>query len=347
MCASLTRIYILSRLQPMPLPDQAGLRDYRAHVSGALTTIKSSACTQVEAEGAFKMKPCDFEYLLPVDINEALTALNDAAHRDVKVLAGGQSLIPMMNFRTVAPGVLIDINHLTELDYCTVEGETLLIGALTRHNALKEWTAVHGLCPLIRAAYEHVAHHTIRNRGTIGGNLCHGDPASEMPAVMLAYDAELVLRSSTSTRVIKAEEFFVSSLQTAIAPDELLVEIRVPLHESAGWAFEEVSSRKGDFAIVAVAVLMEMTNGRCSAVSISLSGVADRPTRAYRAEQQLIGTKVTAEDISAALKTVAACIDFAESPGVSRQYREHLANTLVGRAIKTALQRALEVQQRG
>ncbi|MBV7573239.1 xanthine dehydrogenase family protein subunit M [Pseudomonas sp. PDM32] len=290
------------------------------------------------------MKPCDFEYVLPADLNEALAALENTSDRDAKVLAGGQSLIPMMNFRTLAPEVLIDINQLTELDYCRVEGRDLLIGALTRHNTLKNWTAAHDVCPLIRDAYEHVAHHTVRNRGTIGGNLSHADPASEMPAVMLAYDAQFVLRSSTSTRTVRADEFFISSLQTSIAPNELLVEIRVPLRRTSGWAFEEVSSRKGDFAIVAVAVLMELSNGKCIAVSISLSGVTDRSTRVYEAEGALIGTRVTADRIDAALTAIGTSIDFTDSPGVSSEYRKHLANTLAGRAIRTAFQRASEAQ---
>jgi aerobic carbon-monoxide dehydrogenase medium subunit len=183
------------------------------------------------------MKPAPFDYARPQSVTDAL-ALLSARASEAKILAGGQSLVPMMNFRMARPGLLIDINRLAELDYHRVEGSHLVVGALARHAALRSSTLVRTACPLMAEAYQHAAHGPIRNRGTLCGNLCHADPASEMPSVALATDAVLVLKSSSGERRIPAEEFFLGTYETAANSDELLVEVRIPVAPAQqGWAF--------------------------------------------------------------------------------------------------------------
>ena len=174
------------------------------------------------------MKPAPFGYERPATLNAALNLLKNDGGKS-KVIAGGQSLVPMMNFRMVRPDCLIDINRISELDYHRIEGSDLAIGALCRHTALKESDLVEQACPMMHAAYKWVAHGPVRNRGTLCGNLCHADPASEMPAVVLAADSVMVLRSSTANRRVPARDFFVGQYQTATADDEILVEVRIPI----------------------------------------------------------------------------------------------------------------------
>jgi len=174
------------------------------------------------------MKPAPFDYERPATLNAALNLLNGNGGRS-KVIAGGQSLVPMMNFRVVRPDLLIDINRIAELDYHRIEGAELVIGALCRHTALKESKVIKQACPLMHAAYEWVAHGPVRNRGTLCGNLCHADPASEMPAVVLAANAVMVLRSSAAKREVPVGQFFVGQYETATADDEILVEVRIPV----------------------------------------------------------------------------------------------------------------------
>src|SRR6202045_4136419 len=184
------------------------------------------------------MKPAPFGYERPATLNAALNLLKNDGGKS-KVIAGGQSLVPMMNFRMVRPDRLIDINRISELDYHRIEGSDLAIGALCRHTALKESELVEQACPMMHAAYKWVAHGPVRNRGTLCGNLCHADPASEMPAVVLATEGVLVLKSSSSERRVPADEFFRSTYETAARPDELLTEVRIPgAPDQQGWGFQ-------------------------------------------------------------------------------------------------------------
>jgi carbon-monoxide dehydrogenase medium subunit len=285
------------------------------------------------------MKPAPFDYERPATLNAALNLLKDNGGRS-KIIAGGQSLVPMMNFRVVRPDRLIDINRIAELDYHRIEGSELVIGALCRHAALKESQVVKQACPLMHAAYQWVAHGPIQNRGTLCGNLCHADPASEMPSVVLATNAMMVLRSSLAKREVPANQFFLGQYETATADNEVLVEVRIPVApKNQGWGFHEVSVRKGDFAIVAAAVTLKTENGKVQTVTIALSGAESHAIRLSQAEKVLVGKR--AED--AAFREAAAAGAAAVSPNSdihgSAEYRRDLAKTLVYRALRDACER--------
>ena len=203
------------------------------------------------------MKPPAFAYERPDSVAAAVAAL--ARHgEDAKLLAGGQSLIAMLNLRLLAPKTVIDAGRLRELDYIRADGNELAIGALTRHNTVMHSAEVARQCPLITDAYRFISHHAIRNRGTIGGNLCHADPASELPVVAILLDATLVLKSSAGERRVAAADFFKGPFETAARADELLTEVRFPAQpKGQGYAFDEVSQRHGDFAIVAAGCTLD------------------------------------------------------------------------------------------
>ena len=227
------------------------------------------------------MKPPPFEYVRPVDLDGVLGALAQNSG-ETKILAGGQSLVPMMNLRLVAPKRLVDINRVPGLDRISRDGDRLLIGGLARHTDVLTSPVVREYAPLVVAAYRHVAHRPIRNRGTIGGNLAHADPASELPAVMLALDAEFVLRSLAGERQVAAERFFLGTFETAARADEVLTAIHIPLAAgSRRWGFEETSQRQGDFALVAVAVTFAVDGGRCANPRLRVCRCR-RPRRAKR-----------------------------------------------------------------
>jgi carbon-monoxide dehydrogenase medium subunit len=285
------------------------------------------------------MKPAPFDYERPATLNAALSLLKDNSGRS-KIIAGGQSLVPMMNFRVVRPDRLIDINRIAELDYHRIEGSELVIGALCRHTALKESKVVKQACPLMHAAYEWVAHGPVRNRGTLCGNLCHADPASEMPAVVLAANSVMVLRSNEAKRDVPAEQFFIGQYETATADEEILVEVRIPVAPtSQGWGFHEVNVRKGDFAIVAAAATLQIEKGKVKETSIALAGVESHAIRLQQAEKGLLGGK--ADD--AALRDAAAASAATVNPNSdihgSAEYRRDLARTLVYRALRDARNR--------
>jgi carbon-monoxide dehydrogenase medium subunit len=285
------------------------------------------------------MKPAPFDYERPATLAAALALLKNDSGTS-KVIAGGQSLVPMMNFRIVRPDRLIDINRISELDYHRIEGSDLVIGALCRHAALKESDLVKQACPMMQAAYEWVAHGPVRNRGTLCGNLCHADPASEMPAVVLAADAVMVLRSSETKRSVPAGQFFVGQYETATADNEILVEVRIPVaRKNQGWGFHEVNVRKGDFAIVAAAATLQVAAAKVQAVSIALAGVGSHAIRLPTAEKALVGRK--ADD--ATLREAAAACSTAVNPTSdihgSADYRRDLAKTLVYRALRDARDR--------
>ncbi len=282
------------------------------------------------------MKPPPFDYVAPATLDAALAAL--AAHgADGKVLAGGQSLVPMLNLRLLHPDTLIDINGVPGLDRIEVADGQLCIGALARHRALHDSHVVAEACPLMAEAYQHVAHGPIRNRGTLGGNLSHADPASEMPAVALALDATLVVRSSRGSREIAAQEFFLGPLSTALADDELLVEVRMPVSPVAqGWSFQEVSQRKGDFAFVATGALLRVADGVCEAATLVFAGLSDRPRRAPKAEQLLIGEPPGEALFRRAGEAAADEIEPTSDQHADAAYRRDLARVLVRRTLTQA-----------
>jgi CO/xanthine dehydrogenase FAD-binding subunit len=285
------------------------------------------------------MKPAAFDYERPATLNGALNLLKDNGGRS-KIIAGGQSLVPMMNFRVVRPDRLIDINRIAELEHYRIEGSELVIGALCRHTALKESKVVKQACPLMHAAYEWVAHGPVRNRGTLCGNLCHADPASEMPAVALAANAVMVLRSSEAKRDVPVGQFFVGQYETATADDEILVEVRIPVAPtSQGWGFHEVNVRKGDFAIVAAAAILQIEEGRVQEASIALAGVGPHAVRLPQAERGLCGGKADDAALREAAAACAATVNPTSDIHGSAEYRRDLAKTLVYRALRDACDR--------
>jgi CO/xanthine dehydrogenase FAD-binding subunit len=259
---------------------------------------------------------------------------------ETKILAGGQSLIPMMNLRMIAPKRLVDINRVAGLDHIGLDGDHLTIGALARHSDVLASPLVRQYAPLVAAAYPHIAHRPIRNRGTIGGNLMHADPASELPAVMLALDARMVLRSRSGERSIPAESFFIGTFETAARADELLTAIHIPLaSQHRHWGFEEMSQRQGDFALVAVAATFNMENGVCAGTRLAFAGIANHALRLPAAEAALDG-KAPDDDVFAAVAAAAAqAADPIEDIHADAAYRRDLVRALTRRALAAAARR--------
>ncbi len=285
------------------------------------------------------MKPPAFEYVRPANLAEALAALGRHGAKG-KILAGGQSLIPMMNLRLARPEVLIDINRLPDMSEIKLEGSELAIGALARHSSLYESALVAQHCPLMSEAYRHVAHKPIRNRGTLGGNLSHADPASEMPAVILALEATLLAKSAKGERKIAAKDFFQGPLTTALKPDEMLTQVRLPAAApKQGYAFEEEATRKGDFAMAAVAVTLTVSGGVCSQVAIAVAGMGDRAVRLDKAEAALKGKAIDPAAIAQAAAVAKSGVTPDSSYHADAEFKRDLVEALTSRALARALER--------
>ncbi|HWO89576.1 MAG TPA: xanthine dehydrogenase family protein subunit M [Gemmatimonadales bacterium] len=286
------------------------------------------------------MKPAPFEYYAPRTLEEALDLL--AAREDAKPLAGGQSLIPALNFRLARPAALVDLGNIAELRYVRRDNGTLLLGAMTRHVTLEHDESVAAAAPLVREAMPHVAHPQIRNRGTLGGSLAHADPAAELPAVMVTLGAAFVVRSRSGERTVQAAEFFTGLFATALAPGELLVEVRVPvLSPRTGWAFDEVARRHGDFALAGVAAAVTSSEGGvCTSARITLLSVGDGPMRASGAEQALIGRAADAKAIADAAEEAIRELEPPSDIHASGGYRKSLVRVLVKRVVERAVKRA-------
>ena len=234
------------------------------------------------------MKPAQFLYRDPMTIEEALDLLAEYGE-DARLLAGGQSLVPLLNFRLVQPAVIIDLNGIDELGNIQVADDSFRIGSMARQAAVENHRDIIRGWPLLIDALRHVAHPPIRNRGTIGGSLAHNDPAAELPAVMVVLGARMILQSATAQRTVPAESFFVSPLETLLAPNELLIAIEAPVpNSSAGWGFAEISRRHGDFALAAAAVQQIPGDAaRTPGARIVVTGVAERPLRVTEAENKV------------------------------------------------------------
>jgi carbon-monoxide dehydrogenase medium subunit len=296
------------------------------------------------------VKPPPFEYLRPASLEEALDLL--ARHGgDAKPLAGGQSLVPAMNFRLSQPAVLVDLNALAGLDGIepAAEGEGLRIGAMARQRAVERSALVAARAPLLAETMPFIAHPQIRNRGTVGGSLAHADPAAELPAVTVAAGARFQLRSAAGERWVPADRFFTGLFATALEPGELVTAIEVPAPAPrAGWAFEEMSRRHGDYALVGVACLVTLdARGRCAAASITLLSVGEGPAPAPRAAAQLVGAEPAAEAVRAAADAVDAEIDPPSDIHASAAFRRRLAQVLTRRALTRAAARAAEAAGQG
>lgn len=289
------------------------------------------------------MKPAVFDYLAPDSLQEALAIL--AEHGDNgKILAGGQSLVPMMSFRLAQPALLVDCNRLSELDFIRRhEGGELRIGAMTRQRSLERDPAVAEHDPLLAGTIPHVAHPQIRNRGTVGGSLAHADPASELPVVAMARGFRMRLARVGGERWVDAKDFFVGLLATALEPEEMLVEIAVPpFPERTGWAFSELARRHGDYAQVGVAATVTLDgDGTCRGARLVFLSVGETPTEAPRAEQVLRGTRLDEAAITAAAELAASEeIDPAGDIHATADYKRHLARVLTARALRQAAERA-------
>ncbi|UZE47777.1 xanthine dehydrogenase family protein subunit M [Rhodopseudomonas sp. P2A-2r] len=288
------------------------------------------------------MKPAAFRYIAATSLGHAL-ALKAEHGDEAKFLAGGQSLMPTMNFRLARPAVLIDINGVNELAGVRCSDHATQIGALTRYRALERDAGIQARFPLIGEALPEIAHPQIRNRGTLGGNLCHADPASEMPAIMVALGASLRIASAHGERVLPASEFFLGGLTTALAPDEMLVEIELPAAPArSGSCFMEVARRRGDFAIAGVAAMVTLDGDYiCSNVRLVLCGVGEMPVDAGGAADALLGqADITDAAICDVAAAVQAMLDPPGSVHATAAYQRHIAGVLVERTLTTAHMRA-------
>ncbi len=288
------------------------------------------------------MKPARFDYLDPTTLPEALDSLQQYGDEG-KVLAGGQSLLPLLYMRLAAPRYLIDVNRVAGLDAVRVDGGTLCIGALARQRAVERAAPVLAGWPLVAEAIRLVGHVPIRNRGTFGGSVAHADPSAELPAVVAALDGSLRVASVQGERIIAAEDFFLTYLTTAIEPTELLVEVRLPaLPPATGWAFLEVSRRHGDFALVGVACLLTLEpDGRhVAAARLAFTGVGGTPLRARDAEAALVGAMAGPDAFGQAASIAQAAAEPDSDLHASADYRRHLVGVLARRALARAHERA-------
>lgn len=255
---------------------------------------------------------------------------------DAKVLAGGQSLVPMLNFRLLKPSALVDINQVKELDFVSESETGIRIGALTRHRTLESSPKIAAKFPIIPAAMRHVAHLAIRNRGTIGGSLSHADPAAELPLLATLLDARIKTKSAKAERTLTPAEFFLGALTTALEEDEIVCEIELPnLPEFTCWGFEEVAQRSGDFAMAAAAVTLTFADDRCVESRIAVIG-ADTAIRVAAAEAILRDVVPDAEAIGAAARAASEAAEWNEDLHASRELRKKLVETTTRRALEAA-----------
>jgi aerobic carbon-monoxide dehydrogenase medium subunit len=286
------------------------------------------------------MKPAPFDYIAAHSLDEAVAALANGG-ADAKILAGGQSLIPLLNFRLARPSLLVDLNRVAELAYVKPHEQGQAIGAMTRQVAVERAAGLADFQPLLVEAIGFVGHTAIRSRGTIGGSLAHADPAAELPAVAVCLDAVLSVVGPRGRRVVPAENFFVGYLSTRLEPDEILVEAWFPpLRPHTGQAWVEFARRHGDFALAGVAVSLSLDNDQVRDARIVLTGVGGKPERAREAETLLIGGTVR-ERAMAAASAARTSIDPDADIHASKEYRVHLAGVLTERAIRLAHERAL------
>ena len=288
------------------------------------------------------MKPATFEYVVVDSVMKGVTVLSEA-RGEAKILAGGQSLVPMLNFRLIRPAILVDINRIRGLAFIEETGNTIRVGALTRHYELEISPVLAKHLPVVASAMTHVAHLAIRNRGTIGGSLSHADPAAELPMMALLLNARLQVVSSKGERTVAALDFFRDALTVDLGEDEIVTEIHLPkLPPNTGWGFEEVARRAGDFAVAAVAATVTASDDKIEEARIALTGVAPTPVRAQKAEALLRGEKIETKLIERVIEAVRSMIAPDSDLHASSDYRRHLAGVLTGRAVRAAWKRATE-----
>ncbi len=285
------------------------------------------------------MKPAKFDYFAPTSLAEALELLEQHGD-DAKVLAGGQSLMPMLNMRLARPNVVVDINRIPNLDYIspTPDGG-LEIGALTRQRSVEKSDLVKDSFPVLAAAMPSIGHFQTRNRGTVGGSISHADPAAELPAICFALGGEFVLSSASNQRTLKAEDFFISALTTAIEPGEILTEVRLPaLSQDWKWGFQEVCRRQGDFAMVGAVSLLQLDDGGvCRSARITMFGIGGAPERIRRAEEALLGNPIDENVLEDVSKIVAEELDPDSDIHASAAYRKEVGGVIARRTLEAAI----------
>lgn len=285
------------------------------------------------------MIPAPFDYHAPHTVGEAITLLGSLG-ADAKLLAGGHSLLPMMKLRFAQPAHLIDLNRITALRGIREEGQTVVIGAMTVENDLIDSPLLQARVPLLPAAARQIADPQVRNRGTIGGDIAHGDPANDHPALALALDATLVLEGPKGRRNVKADDFFLALYTTALAEDEILVEIRVPAFAArTGWAYEKLKRKTGDWATAGAAVVMQLDGSTVSQVRIGLTNVGPTALRAREAEDALRGQPLGDATIAAAIARARAICDPTDDLRGDRAYKIAMAGQMLKRAITAAAAR--------
>jgi len=277
------------------------------------------------------MIPAEFDYVVAGSVDEAIGLLSDGGE-DAKLLAGGHSLLPLMKLRFAAPSLLVDISRIEELRGVQTGGDSVRIGALTRHADLQERDDL----GLIATAAKQIADQQVRNRGTIGGSLANGDTAADLPGVLLALEGSVIVRSASGEREIAAADLFQGYLSTAIEPGEVLTEVRIPALAGYGFGYEKFNRRSEDWAMVGVSALVKATDGVCEDVRIALTHMASTPLRATASEDALRGQPLNEESIAAAAQLAAEGTSPLSDLNASPEYKRHLARVLTKRALTTA-----------
>ena len=282
------------------------------------------------------MKLPPFDYACPTTLPEAIALL--ASHDDAKPIAGGQSLVPMLAFRLAQPTLLVDLRKLADLRGIRISDAGVTLGAMVRWRDIEDDERLESAHPLLKAAIAHVAHYQIRNRGTVGGSIAHADPAAEMPGIAITCDAEIAVVGKSGAHVIQAADFFQGALTTALTPDEIIFEIRLPAWPAGRrWGFQEFARRRGDFAMAAAAVFYDQDErGKARNAHVGVIGVGDRPLRLTAVEDVLNGQSIDEATIAKADAATSAAVDPQDDIHASAAYRRSLVGTMVERALKNA-----------
>ena len=284
------------------------------------------------------MIPASFEYYAPRSLTEAVSFL--AAHKDdVKILSGGQSLLPLMKMRLSKPEYIVDIGRIPGLDAITAEGDAIIVGGMATHAQLEASALLKKSCPLLPQTATTIADVQVRNRGTLGGSIAHADPAGDMPAAILALDAEIKAVGPNGERWIKAEDFFLGLLMSVLEPDEIVTAVKVPVTTSDKTSYLKAAPRSSGFAVVGVAVRLGIdASGNVGRAAIGITGVTDKAYRAERVEKMLIGKKLDDALIESAAAEATRNIDVIEDINGSVEYRTQLTHVYVARALRAAIQ---------
>ena len=288
------------------------------------------------------MKPADFDYAAPLSVAEAVSLLADDA--SAKVLAGGQSLVPLLNFRLAQPSLLVDLRLIPNLDGISEQDDRIVLGAMVSQRQVETSSLLASQCPLLVEAARHIAHPQIRARGTVGGSIAHADPAAETPAALLALEGEVRVVGSQGERRIGAADLYAGVFTTTLAPDEIMLEVIVPkLAPRTGWSLVEIVRRAGDYALVGAAAQVSLSDsGHVSDARLALFGIGDRPIRARGVEEALVGVAASAVSTGAAATHAADGLSPADDIQAPSRYRKHLARVVARRCLNEAIERCRE-----